>query len=162
MTRLLTMALLAGTVGFGALPGTTASAIVPLPPPARRPAPAGWTYRWVPPVYTTQTQRVWVEGTSEWVVDYLWRDGRYEQVWRRVTTPGHWENRTERVEVRPGYWQLVRIEPPPPPVSPPIYRPYPMPRPWQPGAPTVGVEGYQRGPGEDLGEFSPLREWPAR
>jgi hypothetical protein len=153
--RWLLMAVVAGGMGLGMVPASTAQAIVPLPPPRRPAPPPGWTYRWVPPTYSTVMHRVWVEGTTEWVVDYIYRDGRYEQVWRQVRTPGHWESRTERVEVRPGYWQLVRIDPPP--YEP---RPYPMPRPWQPGTPTVGVDGYGSGPGEDLSKFSPLREWP--
>jgi hypothetical protein len=114
----------------------------------------------VPPTYSTVIRRVWVEGTSQWVCDWIWRYDHYEASWRRVVSPGHWEERPERVESRPGYWELVRIEPP---VPYPLPRPYPLPtpRPWQ-GTPTVGVQGYSSGPGEDLSKFSPLRDWPSR
>jgi hypothetical protein len=164
--RLITTAVIASAFALPLMPTYTASAMVPLPPPHSRPTPPpGWTYRWVPPTYSTVTRRVWIEGTTEWVCDWVWRYDRYEPVWRRVTSPGHWEERTERVEVRPGRWELVRVEPTPYPgpyPGPyPLPRPIPTPRPWQ-GTPTVGVDGYSSGPTEDLGKFTPLREWPNR
>lgn len=160
LTRLFTIALAAAGIAIGALPASTAHAFVQLPTPSHRPAPPpGYTYRWVPPQYRTEIRRVWIEGRTEWVVDWIYRNGHYEQVWRPAYTPGRWEERAERIQIRPGYWQLVRIDPPPPP---PIYpRPYPMPRPWQ-GVPTVGVDGYNPQPAEDLSKFSPLHEWPSR
>ena len=131
-----------------------AAAIVPIGPRPPGPAPAGWVYRYVPPVYRTIADRVWISERVEWVSEWAWVNGQYQQVYRQVVRPGHYETTTRQVLVAAGYWQLVRLDPPP--------RPMPMPRPYpvvvNPG--TVGVEGYRSGPGEDLSPFSGLSEWP--
>jgi hypothetical protein len=133
-------------------------------PPRPSPVPpVGWEYVWVAPVYRTVTEQNWVPEKVQWVAE--WREispGRYQQVWRQIVTPGYWQTTTRRVLVSAGHWELVAINPPPPPfieppiVLPPVYPPPIIVR--NPG--TVGVEGYARGGGEDLSKFSPLMEWP--
>jgi hypothetical protein len=156
-TRLLTCALVVLGAGLLAPP---AKALVALPPiPAPRPVPPpGWSYVWVPPVYKTVTNRTWVPEVVRWVQE--WREispGRFEQIWRQIVTPGHWEMTPRRVLVSDGHWELVRVEPPPVIVEPPVVIRPPV---IVPGPRTVGVQGYNSGPGEDLSKFSPLTEWP--
>jgi hypothetical protein len=145
--------LAAGLLGLS-MGAVHAKAIVPLPPRPPGPAPVGWVYRYVQPVYTTVTERIWVPERIDWVSEWAWVDGRYQQVYRQVVRPGHFETTTRRVLISPGYWQLVRADVVPMPV--PLPRPIPVVG--NPG--TVGVEGYHTGPGEDLSRFSPLTEWP--
>jgi hypothetical protein len=118
--------------------------------------PAGYVYRWVPPVYRTVTERVWIperiERVEQWVEV---SPGCWERVWRTIVIPGRYEHVTRRVLVSAGYWQLVRVDRPWP-------RPVPLPRPVITNPPTVGVEGYSRSGGEDLSKFSGLSEWPER
>jgi hypothetical protein len=125
---------------------------VPIEPPICPEAPSGYTYRWVPAVCRTVSERVWVGERTQWVEDWIQvAPGRWERVWRTITIAGHYETITRREVVSEGYWQLVRVVPMPRPV------------PYEhvdrvPG--TVGVEGYSRGAGEDLSKFSGLSEWP--
>ena len=123
---------------------------MPLPRPV---PPPGFVYEWVAPIYRTITDRVWIADRVELVADWMETSpGRWEQVWRQVVIPGHWQTATRKVLISPGYWRLARIEPPPIIV--------PLPRPAVIGPATVGVDGYRSGPGEDLSKFSPLTEWP--
>jgi hypothetical protein len=157
MTCLLSCALVALGAGLFVAP---AHALIALPPiPAPRPVPPpGWSYVWIAPVYQTVTDRHWVPEAARWVQE--WREispGRFEQVWRQIITPGHWETTTRRILVSPGHWELVRMGPPPIIVEPPVVISPPA---IMPGPRTVGVEGYSSGPGEDLSKFSPLTQWP--
>ena len=140
------------------LASPSANALVSLPlPPVNRPSPPpGWAYQWVAPVYRTIVDRVWVPGRTQLVPDWIQIGDHWEQVWREITTPGHYESTTRQILVSDGHWQLVRVEPP---------RPVPFPRPViiVPANPsTVSVNGYSSGPTEDLHAFSPLYEWPDR
>jgi hypothetical protein len=136
-----------------------AQAIVPVQGGGRPPGPApvGWAYRWVPPTYRNIVDRVWIAERRDLVQDWVQvSPSRWEQVWREVVIPGHWDTTVRQVLVTPGRWELVRIDAPPP-------RPIPLPPPvviLPTNPPTVGVEGYKNEPGEDLSKFSPLREWP--
>jgi hypothetical protein len=122
-------------------------------PPACPEPPPGYVYRWVPPVYQTVYERTWIEEVRRQVCDWVQvAPGRWEQVWTTTIIPAHWEMIARRELVSAGYWELVRIEMPPP-------RPVPMPA-ANPG--TVGVEGYQQRGGEDLSKFSGLSEWPEK
>ena len=106
----------------------------------------------MPPVYRTVYDRIWVEERTERVLDWVEiAPGRWAQRWAIVTIPEHYETTTRRVLVSAGYWQLIRIEPPP--------RPIPLPRPVVSFG-TVGVDGYSRQVGDDLSKFSPLYDWP--
>jgi hypothetical protein len=108
-------------------------------------------------VYRSVTERHWVPEIVRWVQEWCEvAPGRFEQVWRQIVTPGHWETTTRRVLVSPGHWELVRANPPMPPGRPPVV----IVPPTAPNPGTVGVEGYSSGPGEDLRNFSPLTEWP--
>jgi len=159
--RLMMMAVVAGGVLAGA---AQAQSFVPLPPPGDGGgrvvpwAPEGWAYRWVPPQYDWVSRRVWVEGRTEWVREWVEIRGHMEEVWRQVTTPGRWEERSERMLVSAGRWELVRLSPPWP--VEPWPRPIPVPRPFVTPSGTVGVDGYASGGGEDLSKFSGLRDWP--
>jgi hypothetical protein len=160
--RILILTITAG--GVVATAGVAhAQSFVPLPPPAEGgrvvpPAPDGWAYRWIPARYDWVTRRVWIEGRTEWVREWVEIRSHMEEVWRQITSPGHWEERSERVMVNPGRWELVRIGPPYP--VEPRPGPFPLPHPIESPSGTVGVEGYARGGGEDLSKFSGLREWP--
>jgi len=128
---------------------------VPIEPPVCPEPPVGYTYRWVPAVYRTITERVRVEERAQQVEDWVQvGPGRWERVWRTVTIPAHYESVTRRELVSEGYWQLVRVMPYP--------RPMPYPGPVVSDPPTVGVEGYSQRGGEDLSKFSGLSEWPER
>jgi hypothetical protein len=154
------LALLGVVIAGGSTP---AGAIVLLPRPSRPPAPVGWTYEWVPPVFQQVTERAWTPGASVWVRTWIEiAPGCPEEVWRTVETPGHWSWTTRQVITSPGYWRLVKLLPPPT-VSPPMLPPGPpvlLPRPEGVGPPSTGVEGYSSTGGEDLGKFSGLSEWP--
>jgi hypothetical protein len=162
MKRVL-MAMVLGLATFG-VAGPAQALVAPRPPgggPVGRPTPPpGWTYQWVPPAYRTVYDRTWVADQVRWVTDWVQvSPGRYEQVWRQVVTPGHWETTTRQVLVSNGYWQLVRVDlPRPGPFPPGPWNQPPVMWPSSPG--TVGVEGYGARETEDLGKFSPLREWP--
>ena len=132
--------------------------LVRISPPPRPIAPPGYVYQWVPPAYQTVTDRVWIPEKTEWVRQWVEiTPGRLEEVMRQVVTPGHYESAMRTVLVSNGYWQLVMVDPLPPPVIIPS-----TPRPvvvWNPG--TVNVDGYQPGvQTEDLRKFSGLKEWP--
>ncbi len=167
--RLLTVAVV--VLGLGACApavaqegGGVAGRGIIMPPRPTPAPPLGWQYVWVAPVYRTVTERNWVPERVQWVAE--WREispGRYEQVWRQIVTPGYWQTTTRQVLVSAGHWELVAINPPPPPflpppivVPPPVYPPPIIVR----GPGTVGVEGYRSSGGEDLSKFSPLTEWP--
>lgn len=117
--------------------------------------PSGWTYVWVAPVYRTVTDSVWIPQRTQLVSDWMEiSPGRYEQIWRQVIIPGHYETTTRQVLIADAHWEMVRIDPPPVYINPPIIV-------RNPGTPpTVGVEGYATGPVEDISKFSPLSEWP--
>jgi hypothetical protein len=131
---------------------------IPRPPvwvPPRPEPPPGYYYRWVPPVYRTVYDRVWVEETTQRICQWMEiAPGRWERVWTTTTIPAHWETTARRLLVSDGYWQLVQIAPPPQPI--------PLPYPVYRNPPTVGVDGYAQHGGEDLRKFSPLSEWPDR
>jgi len=149
--------LLSAAAGAAMLLGSMAAqAIVgPIPRPPG-PTPVGYAYRWVPPVYRTVTDRSWVGERIERVMQ--WTEispGRWANVLCDVLVPGHWEATTRQVQVSGGYWQLVAVDPMPPPVIVPLPRPVDM-----RGGGTVGVDGYGSGGGEDLSKFSGLSAWP--
>ena len=161
MQRILIITIIAG--GVVATAGVAhAQSFVPLPPPGGGrvvpTAPEGWAYRWVPADYEWVARRVWIEGRTEWVREWVEIRGHMEEVWRQVTTPGRWEDRSERVIVNPGRWELVRVGPPYP--VEPWPRPLPLPHRVVVTGGTVGVEGYAQGGDEDMSKFSGLREWP--
>ena len=145
--------LAAGLLGL-ASSAVPAKALVALPPRPPGPAPVGWVYQYVQPVYQTVTDRIWVAERIDWVTEWVWIEGRYQQVYRQVVRPGRFETTTRRVLISAGSWRLVRVEVVPMPV--PLPRPIPVVG--NPG--TVGVDGYRTGQGEDLSRFSPLTEWP--
>ena len=150
--------------------------IVYIGPPIIGPPGPGWI--WVPPVYDTVYDRVWVEARVERVAEQVWVPatygyqplydgtghlvrydyvvvcgGYYETHWRDIVRPGHWETVTRQVLVREGHWE--RLMPAPVPYVPPpvIERPI--------GVPSVGVDGYKSPTGDEgKGPFTPLREWP--
>ena len=121
--------------------------------------PVGWTYVWVAPAYRTVTTQTWIPGTTQLVEDWMETSpGRFEKIWRQVTTPGHYETTTRQVVVSDGHWELVRVDPPPVYINPPIYVNPPVVVVRSGG--TVGVDGYASGPVEDLSKFTPLSDWP--
>jgi len=150
---------LVGPPGGGGGGSGPVPALVRISPPPRPIPPPGYVYQWVPPVYQTVMDRVWIPERTEWVRQWVEiTPGRLEEVMRQVTTPGHYDTTTRTVLVSNGYWQLVMMDPLPPPViipSPP--RPVVV---WNPG--TVNVDGYKPGglQTEDLSKFSGLKEWP--
>ncbi len=74
---------------------------------------------WVPAIYRTECQRVWVEPTCTSVTEKVWVPEIYEdreilhrsngREWhehvRVVIAPAHYEVRTRQVETSPGHWE---------------------------------------------------------
>jgi len=148
----LRLGFVAGVLGLALFGAATAQAIVSLPP---RPfTPPGYACRWVPPLYRTLSDRVWVDARVDMVPQWFETSpGHMERLYRQVITPGHWESTARQVLIADGHWELVAITPPPPPVVV-------VPAPWPPRGGTVGVEGYDSRPGENPNPFSGLSEWP--
>jgi hypothetical protein len=156
-------ALLGGAILLPSIAAARVS-ILPIPrpippdwePPVCPDPPVGYTYRWVAPTYRTVYERVWVEeSTRRWPEWVEISPGVWEQRWRTVTVPAHFETTSRQVMVSAGYWQLVKLDPPPYDYPHPI----PLERPVV-NSRTVGVEGYSKSGGDDLSKFSPLSEWP--
>src|SRR5687767_6140184 len=103
-------------------------AIAPWPvPPVEPPVcphdpPVGYVYQWVPAVYRTVRERVWIPERVRQVEYWVETSpGVWERRWRTVVEPGRFETVTKQVMLREGYWRLARVDGPRP-------RPVPMPR----------------------------------
>ncbi len=157
-------ALLIGTAISAAAPKAAADAFLPRPI-----SPPGFAYQWVPPVYQTVRQQIWIgekiQTLPEWIEI---SPGYLQQVWHDVITPGHWEITSRQIQIADGHWQLIEISPPPVFITPPIVViPPPFtppviihPQPTFSSGTTVTVEGYAPGDSASPTPFSGLTAWP--
>ena len=105
--------LIAACLALTASPLTAATARmiapwpVPIDPPVCPDPPSGYTYRWIPPVYRTESVPVFVNERVETKCERVWIEPAYDvrevvryERGRRLCT-------RERVCVRPGHWETV-------------------------------------------------------